>query len=197
MELSALHQKREVAGIPAERKNLWVKELAGLTPVTPAFDKVWKAIAKREPELFRNAQFAFMYRTNYLTTVAKVERLTGVDLDTFSSSVRAVVFSTVNQHGKASVPLTRAINATNKLIKADDPAYEETLIRQIYAQRAGYVIGVAKNNKNPGQKKQLKASPKSDMFQRKQMPLPSCNPAHKLRPVRRLPESCALAAPAP
>jgi hypothetical protein len=138
-------------------ENLWAKELAGLTPVTPAFDKAWKTIAKREPELFRNAQFAFMYRTNYLKTVAKVEKLTDVDLDSFSSAVRAAVFSTVNQHGKASKPLTWAINATNQLIKADDPAYEETLIRQIYAQRARYVLGVAKNNKNPGEKKQLQS----------------------------------------
>ena len=97
-----------------------------------------------------------MHRTNYLTTVAKVKKLTDVDLDDFSSAVRAVVFSTANQHGGAKKPLERAITATNKLIKVGDPNYEETLIRQIYVERARYVLGVAKNNKNLGQKKQLK-----------------------------------------
>jgi predicted RNA-binding protein len=138
-------------------ENLWTKELAGLKPVTPAFDKAWKAIAKKDPLLFRNAQFAFMHRTNYLPTVATVEKATKVNLDTFSSAVRAPVFSAANQHGKASKPLIWAVNATNELIKANDPNYERVLIQQIYAQRAKYVVGVAKKNGNAGQKKQLQS----------------------------------------
>ena len=58
------------------------------------------------------------------------------------------------QHGRASRPLTLAVLANNKSPGIGAPNYNQSLLRQLYAQRSIYVTGVA-SKKSPNEKKTL------------------------------------------
>lgn len=94
---------------------------------TPAFSRVWKAIAAREPDTFHHAQHGFIKRTHYDVQMAHVRKATGIDLDRWSNAVRDAVWSTAVQHG----PLTGLVV---RVVKAE-PAHDRALLIALYAER--------------------------------------------------------------
>jgi hypothetical protein len=89
----------------------WAEQFAGLTPATPAFDKVWKQIAATDGTAFAQAQDAFMDRTKYVKFFTATSA-TGVDLRKAPEPVVEFALSFANQSGGAAKPTTSAINVT-------------------------------------------------------------------------------------
>lgn len=94
----------------------WQPQFAGLDETVSGgpFEKKWKEIATATPQSFFNAQHAYIRRTNYGQTIARVETDTGINLDMFSIAVRNVVWSVSVQHGGAFIILERALHDLNR-----------------------------------------------------------------------------------
>lgn len=126
----------------------WRAELQrGGSGGSAGFSNVWRAIAKREPDRFAEAQHAFIERTHYRPTVAGVLRNTGLDLDARPQALRDATWSVGVQHGGAVRILTDAIKAAG-----GKSASDEKLLRAIYKRRSDYVRSVA--NKHTGTTRQ-------------------------------------------
>lgn len=111
--------------------------LAG--PEFKPWAELWLAEAARDPDVFRDAQRAFILRTHYEPAVMKVARSTGFNLDKASNAVREAAFSVSVQHGGAATILGDAVRRTDKRLKRSDPRYERALIINIYDRRIEYV----------------------------------------------------------
>ncbi len=94
------------------------------------FSKIWKGIAAREPEAFQSAQHAFIKRRDYDQMASNVKDAVGLDINTRSSVLQDVVWSTAVQHGGASNVLLKALKGQD-ISKLDDAA----IIKLIYAER--------------------------------------------------------------
>lgn len=105
----------------------WAAEFGLAKSGTPAFSRVWKAIATREPKAFQAAQHAFIKRTHYDAQIAHVVKATSIDLDRWSDAVRDAVWSTAVQHGPQSDLVIRAMNG--------DPPHDRALLVALYAER--------------------------------------------------------------
>ncbi len=105
----------------------WTSEFGGAKSGTPAFTKVWKAIALKERDAFGEAQHAYIKRTHYDPLVAKVLAATGVDLNQRSDAVRDAAWSTAVQHGPGNDVIVNAMAGKT----LDDRA----LLNAIYAER--------------------------------------------------------------
>jgi hypothetical protein len=115
----------------------WAPELDGEDPTQPgSFGETWKAIARREPELFFQAQHDFIKRSHYDPVVQFTRTETGVDINARSLAVQDVIWSMSVQHGKAKHLVTGAIKVIQKLGKIDDNA---ALINGLYDMREIYV----------------------------------------------------------
>jgi LysM repeat protein len=133
----------------------WADQFKGLTPGSAAYSKQWGKIAAREPATFREAQHAFIERTHYQPAVNAVGARHGIDLNSRHNAVRDAVWSVAVQHQGAATILNRAVAATDAKLARTDPGYDRALINNIYAQRTAYVLGVAANTSNAGQRAQL------------------------------------------
>lgn len=112
----------------AREGSRWAAEFGGAAPGSPAFGKVWKAIAAREPGAFQDAQHAYIKRTHYDVQVSRVLAKTGVDLETRSDAVRNAVWSTAVQHGESTDAIVKAIGGRRDI---DD----RTLLTALYKER--------------------------------------------------------------
>ena len=140
----------------------WAGEFGAHAPGSARFSAVWKAIAAREPERFREAQHAFIERTHYRPAVKAVRERTGLDLDRRVDAVRDAVWSCAVQHEKAAALLIDAIVAADRASDRGAPGYDRRLIEAIYDARAAYVGKLASNPKlKPGERKQLAAITRS------------------------------------
>lgn len=133
----------------------WASDWAGKTPGTAAFTAAWKAVAARDPAAFRKAQHAFIERTHYRPVVAAVRDRKGIDLDSRHDALRDVVWSCAVQHAGAPDILIDAIDKTDAATARTAPAYDRKLIEAVYKRRIDYVLDVAKNKNNAGEKAQL------------------------------------------
>lgn len=106
----------------------WAPEFGRAVSGAPDFSRVWKAIARREPESFQAAQHDFIKRTHYDVQVAHVLAKAGDDIDRRSDAVRNAVWSTAVQHGPQSDLVVRAMMGGH-------PA-DRALLVAIYAERA-------------------------------------------------------------
>lgn len=105
----------------------WAAEFGRARSGTPAFSRVWKAIAAREPAAFQDAQHDFIKRTHYDVQIAHVLKATGIDLDRWSDAVRDAVWSAAVQHGPANTLVIRAMKA--------DPPHDRALLVALYVER--------------------------------------------------------------
>lgn len=121
---SKLGRPEEFLGKEGHR---WVSEFGQAKSGTPAFSRIWKSIAAREPEVFQLAQHAFIRRTHYDVQIAHVRQATGVDLDRWSNAVRDAVWSTAVQHGPLTPIVVRVMNA--------EPAHDRAMLIALYAER--------------------------------------------------------------
>jgi hypothetical protein len=131
----------------------WLPEFHGAAPGTPAFDRVWQAIADREPRAFAQAQHAYIDRTHYSPVVQTVLRRTGLDLNSRSDAVRDATWSSSVQHDTAPKLLTSAVRATDRLVPdRRSPHYDEVLINNIYDVRSAKVRSLAAHARTAGRR---------------------------------------------
>jgi len=121
----------------------WKDAFAGKSPGSKAFSAVWRAIAESEPDAFADAQHAFIERTHYRPAVDAARKGTGLDLDLCHQAVRDATWSVAVQHGGAAKILIRAIGKADAGLARDDAGFDRTLVDEIYAERAQYVLRVA------------------------------------------------------
>lgn len=121
----------------------WEAEFGGATPGSAAFTAAWKRIAARAPEVFAEAQHAFIERTHYQPAVDAVRRRTGLDLDARHPAVRDVTWSIAVQHGGAAEILAAAVAVADAGLDRGAEAYDRGLVDAAYDQRSAYVLRVA------------------------------------------------------
>lgn len=131
-----------VAAFLAAEGQRWASEL-GDGAGSARFSSRWRAIAAREPEVFAEAQRAFIERTHYRPAVARVRTETGLDLDRRHAAVRDATWSTAVQHGGAKGILINAIFRADALFGRADRLYDEALVQAIYSVRTAYVERLA------------------------------------------------------
>lgn len=143
------------AFVKAEGKP-WAGKFGVDKPGSPAFSAAWKVIAQAEPDMFRDAQHAFIERTHYRPVIKTVHDRKGLDLDGRSHAVRDAAWSCAVQHGGAATILIDAVDRTDAQAHRSDAGYDRKLVEAIYDRRIDYVLGVAKNPKLPaGTRQQL------------------------------------------
>ena len=100
----------------------------GLKLGTDAFNKMWKQVAAKDPQGFANAQHEFIARTHYEPQINKLKKL-GFNVETYSSVLKDVIWSTAVQHGAATDVIASALKKVGKA------ASESQLIKAIYDER--------------------------------------------------------------
>jgi len=111
----------------------WLQDFRNLTAGTPDFSACWKRIAANQADDFQKCQHEFIKRTHYDLLVAKVLKENAVDMNTRTTTLQNVIWSTAVQHGPGTPIVGRAC-ATLSCTPADSK-YDEQLIRAIYAER--------------------------------------------------------------
>ena len=111
----------------------WNQHFRSLTAGTPDFSACWKRIAADQTDDFQKSQHEFIKRTHYDLLVAKVLNDIAVDMNTRTTTLQNVVWSTAVQHGPGTPIVGRACATLS--CKPEDPQYDEQLIRAIYAER--------------------------------------------------------------
>lgn len=104
----------------------------GLRPTTNAFNKVYRRIAKAQPEAFAAAQRAFYTRTHFDPLRKHAEKL---GFDVSNRGVQEALFSMSVQHGRAKTIVSRAGWAAKNDVKGQ--------IRALYDARTKYVSGLS------------------------------------------------------
>ena len=109
----------------------------GLTPGTPEFSDAWRALAQEQPDAFKAAQHEFIKRTHFDPMVQGL-RVVPLDVLARSEALQDCIWSTAVQHGPHSdIPLgaCRTLLAAGSPKPGDGEAFDEALIRLIYAER--------------------------------------------------------------
>lgn len=106
-----------------------------------AMPKVWRSLAKENPERFAALQQAFIRLTHYEPARQAVEKTTGVDVDRTSRALQEVLWSTAVQHGpgRAAEMFIRAVKEQSRVGGALN---EAALIRSIYKNRSRSTQGL-------------------------------------------------------
>ena len=100
---------------------------------TKPFSDVWKAIAKREPTEFHNAQHDYIQRTHFDPQVAKIKEISGVDVTKRSHALMDAVWSAAVQHGPRSSLVGKVLKGL--AVKQKDPKYDAQALIAIYGER--------------------------------------------------------------
>lgn len=111
----------------------WLRDFQSLTPGAADFSACWKRIAANDTDAFQKCQHEFIKRTHYDPLAAKILSDDYVDVNTRSTTLQNVVWSTAVQHGPGTPIVHRAL--ANVSYKPSDPGYDEQVIRAIYAER--------------------------------------------------------------
>lgn len=117
----------------------WAQRLKAAGPADTggsdgAMPRVWKAIARENPERFAQLQQAFIRQTHYEPARRAVEDATGLDLGKASRAVQEVLWSASVQHGpgRAADMFIRALKSQGLRGTAVD---EAALIHAVYRDR--------------------------------------------------------------
>lgn len=111
----------------------WLADFQNLTAGTADFTACWKRIAANETDAFQKCQHEYIKKTHYDLLAAKILNDDGLDVNTRSRALQDVVWSTAVQHGGATSMVHKAL--ANVTCARTDPAFDEQLIRAIYAER--------------------------------------------------------------
>jgi hypothetical protein len=111
----------------------WLQDFRNLTAGTADFSACWKRIATNQTDAFQKCQHEFIKRTHYDPLAAKVLNENDVDVNTRTTTLQNVVWSTAVQHGPGTPIVGRAL--ANVSATRSDPQYDEQVIRAIYAER--------------------------------------------------------------
>ncbi|MEJ5366316.1 MAG: hypothetical protein WHS86_14550 [Desulfosoma sp.] len=117
----------------------WAQRLRAAGPADTggsdgAMPRVWKAIARENPERFAQLQQAFIRETHYEPARRAVEDATGVDLEKASRAVQEALWSASVQHGpgRAADMFIRALKSQGL---GGSPVDEAALIHSVYRDR--------------------------------------------------------------
>jgi len=111
----------------------WLTDFQNLTAGSAEFTACWKRIAASETDAFQKCQHAYIKQTHYDLLVAKILNDDQLDVNTRSRALQDVVWSTAVQHGGNTSMVHKAL--ANVSCARTDPAFDEQLIRAIYAER--------------------------------------------------------------
>jgi len=111
----------------------WLADFQNLTAGTAEFTACWKRIAANETDAFQKCQHEYIKKTHYDLLAAKILSDDGLDVNTRSRALQDVVWSTAVQHGGGTSIVHKAL--ANVTCARTDPAFDEKLIRAIYAER--------------------------------------------------------------
>lgn len=122
-----------------QREPQWAARLEAAGPADTgsrngAMPRVWRRIARENPERFAALQHAFVRETHYEPAVRAVESATGIKVENLSRAAQEVLWSTAVQHGakRAARFFSRALN---RAVGKNGDVDEEALIRSIYRLR--------------------------------------------------------------
>lgn len=106
-----------------------------------AMPKVWRSLAKENPERFAQLQQAFIRATHYEPARQAVQDATGLDVKRASRAIQEVLWSTAVQHGpgRAAEMFIRAVKEQSRVGGALN---EAVLIRSIYKNRSRSTQGL-------------------------------------------------------
>ena len=111
----------------------WLADFQNLGAGTAEFTACWKRIATNEPAAFQKCQHEYIKKTHYDLLAAKILNDDRLDVNTRSRALQDVVWSTAVQHGGGTSMVHKAL--ANVTCARTDPAFDEQLIRAIYAER--------------------------------------------------------------
>jgi murein DD-endopeptidase MepM/ murein hydrolase activator NlpD len=111
----------------------WLTDFQNLKAGTADFTACWKRIATNETDAFQKCQHEYIKKTHYDLLAAKILSDDGLDVNTRSRALQDVVWSTAVQHGGGTSIVHKAL--ANVTCARTDPAFDEKLIRAIYAER--------------------------------------------------------------
>jgi len=111
----------------------WLTDFQNLKAGTADFTACWKRIATNETDAFQKCQHEYIKKTHYDLLAAKILSDDGLDVNTRSRALQDVVWSTAVQHGGGTSIVHKAL--ANVTCARTDAAFDEKLIRAIYAER--------------------------------------------------------------
>lgn len=111
----------------------WLQDFRNLAPGSAQFTAAWKRIAAAQADAFQEAQHEYIKKTHYDLLVAKILNDDNLDVNTRSSALQNVVWSTAVQHGGATPIVHRA--CAKVTCAPADPKYDRELIHAIYGER--------------------------------------------------------------
>ena len=111
----------------------WLADFQNLAAGTAPFTPCWKRIAAEQRDVFQQAQHEFIKKSHYDLLAAKILNDDRLDVNTRSSALQNVIWSTAVQHGGGTPIVHRALATVS--VPRTDPSFDEKLIRAIYAER--------------------------------------------------------------
>jgi LysM repeat protein len=111
----------------------WLSDFQNLNAGSADFTACWKRIAANDPDGFQKCQHEYIKKTHYDLLAAKILNDDQLDVNTRSRALQDVVWSTAVQHGGNTSMVHKAL--ANVTCARTDPAFDEQLIRAIYAER--------------------------------------------------------------
>lgn len=120
----------------------WARRLRAAGPANTgstdgAMPRVWKSLARENPERFAQLQQAFIWETHYEPARMAIEEATGVNVGSASRAVQEVLWSSAVQHGpsRAADLFIRALKTQRAKGAAVD---EAALIQSVYRDRSRF-----------------------------------------------------------
>ncbi|MBC7359038.1 MAG: chitosanase [Desulfacinum sp.] len=122
-----------------EREPGWAARLEAAGPADTGsrdgrMPRVWRRIARENPDRFAALQHAFVRETHYEPAAQAVEAATGIEVEGLSRAVKEVLWSTAVQHGPRRAARFFA-GALNRARAKDGTVDEAALIRAVYRFR--------------------------------------------------------------
>ena len=111
----------------------WLTDFQNLSAGSAEFTACWKRIAASDTDAFQKCQHEYIKKTHYDLLVAKILNDDQLDVNTRSRALQDVVWSTAVQHGGNTSMVHKAL--ANVSCARTDVAFDEQLIRAIYAER--------------------------------------------------------------
>lgn len=111
----------------------WLTDFQNLSAGSAEFTACWKRIAASDEDAFQKCQHEYIKKTHYDLLAAKILNDDQLDVNTRSRALQDVVWSTAVQHGGNTSMVHKAL--ANVSCARTDAAFDEQLIRAIYAER--------------------------------------------------------------
>lgn len=123
----------------ADHEPRWAQRLRAAGPADTgstqgAMPRVWKAIAREDPQRFASLQQAFIRETHYEPARRAIQDATGVDVNGASRAVQEVLWSAAVQHGPGRAA-DMFIRALSRQGGREGSVNEAALIQSVYRDR--------------------------------------------------------------